>query len=131
MNYWIFQSRTFDPTLLRTGAQIPWRATRYRTEMHSGDLVFLWIAGTPDKRGVYGWGQLTSGPYGVSGSYRVGFLFQKRLGSFISEERIRSQPILSNLMILRVRVGTNFLISHQEAKAIASLMDAGERPQVA
>ena len=48
MNIFVFQSvpdRYDLRSKLLPGAHETWYATRYRSDMHSGDVVFFWMAG--------------------------------------------------------------------------------------
>ena len=66
MNVFLFQSAPEQYDLrkeLRPGEFDNWHATRYRMEMHPGDIVFFWMGGDQNFRGLYGWGEITSEPY--------------------------------------------------------------------
>lgn len=56
--------------------------------------------------------------------------YGKRLENYIPIKKILDTNMLQNLLILRAPQATNFLVSKDEAEAIASLMDPHERPQV-
>ena len=118
MNYWIFQSvpKRYDlRERLLEGVEVTWYATRYRNRMLVGDVVFFWLAGPPDIRGIYGWGKLTSTPYRKDAwrSHGVDVRFEKRLKAHLSVTEIRSVPDLQDLLILRSAQATNFLLSSQ------------------
>ena len=62
MNAFIFQSVPDRYDLrreFRVGKSDTWYATRYRNEMKAGDIVFFWMRGEEDSRGLYGWGTLS------------------------------------------------------------------------
>jgi hypothetical protein len=66
VSVFVFQSvpERYDlRTALQPGKKDTWYATRYRSEMNAGDLVFFWMGGDEHFRGLYGWGQLASAPY--------------------------------------------------------------------
>ena len=70
MNYWIFQAiperydlREHFPKDDASDKEATWYATRYRSQMEPGDLVFFWLGGDEQIRGIYGWGHLTSKAY--------------------------------------------------------------------
>ena len=125
MNYWLFQARTDrydlrDPSKIQPGQKETWDATRYRTEMNPGDIVFFWLAGDSDYRGIYGWGTLLSPPHpGYNKDFVVDVRFDERFKNFLSVQEIAADSDLADLLILRVPIGANFLISASEAQAIA------------
>lgn len=127
MNYWIFQAvpKRFDIRIkLDAGASLTWYATRYHKKMEPHDIVFFWLGGVPIKeKGIYGWGRLTSTAYikedwdsnGVD--VRVIEMFAKP----ITLPDIMQNEILNNMLILRMAIGTNFLLSENEAREIQAL----------
>lgn len=134
MNYWIFQAvpERYDlREKLVEGRKVTWYATRYRSHMSPGDIVFFWLGGPGATRGIYGWGRLTSSPYIKTEweSYGVDVKYEKRLKSHVSVREIRSVPDLQGLLILRAPQATNFLLSPQEARAIANLIKPDQRPE--
>lgn len=133
MNYWIFQATPERYDLrseLKEEKTESWYATRYRSDMHVGDLVFFWLSGPPEIRGIYGWGTLTSEPYLIEerDSHFVDVEYETRLKEHIPVKQIKSTAALSDLLILRAPQATNFLLSETEAEAIIGLMKPGERP---
>jgi len=98
--------------------------------MNPGDIVYFWMSGSPDIRGIYGWGRLASSPYPRGDKFEVDVIYEKKLSDYVSLDSIRSKEELKNLLILRVAIGTNFLIDRTEAEAIADLINRGERPEV-
>jgi len=134
MNYWIFQSThdffdLRDEGNLSTGQDGHWRATSYRSKMKIGDLIFFWMAGPSEIRGIYGWGHLTSLPYKESGKYRVDLKVDRRLTTFLPATTIKLVEKLATMTIFTVRAGSNFLISQDEARLIADLLAEPERPE--
>ena len=134
MNYWIFQAipERYDlREKLVEGRKVTWYATRYRSRMLPGDIVFFWLGGPEDIRGIYGWGRLTSSPYIKPEweSYGVDVRYEKRLKSHVSIGKIKSVSDLQGLLILRIPQATNFLLSTQEARAITNLIEPGQRPE--
>ena len=136
MNAWIFQSvperyDLRDPALLRERTDDTWYATRYRNDMQPGDLVFFWLAGEEEIRGVYAWGRLTSKPYWESDwdSYGVNVRYEHRIEPHISVQAIRENRILSEMLILRAPQATNFLLSREQARELVSMIqDPARRP---
>ncbi len=141
MNYWIFQAvleRYNLPEELRTRKEqvVTWYATRYRSHMAPGDLVYFWLGGDRSIKGIYGWGTLASAPYvkpswetyGVDVEYEMIFS-QEGSPYHVKIQEIEAEPALQNLLILRAPMATNFLISREEAQAIAALIpNPAERP---
>jgi hypothetical protein len=135
MNYWIFQSVIEQQDLrerLQEGKEDTRLASRYRQQMSVGDLVFFWLGGSDDIRGIYGWGKLLSKPefWDDRQEYRVRVWYDKRLKTRLSVRQIRTVNELKNLLILRTPQATNFILSHEEAHAIADLIDPSERPVI-
>jgi predicted RNA-binding protein with PUA-like domain len=133
MNHWIFQAvpRQYDLRTEPSDAEtVAWNATRYRSRMEIGDLVFFWLGGPPDIRGIYGWGYLKSKPYQSRewDGYAIDVNFQKRLRPHVQITSIKERNDLANLQILNIAVGSNFYISKEEARALADLMPASDRP---
>ena len=132
LNYWIFQSKPGRYDLrerLVAEREEPWIASRYRTKMKPGDLVFLWMSGPPEIRGIYGWGRLTSVPFESEDGHRVKVLYQKKLREFIPVAAVKKTSALRNLMILNLAIGTNFWINEKEGRTICKLMQNDERPK--
>lgn len=120
----IFQSRfdRFDlSTQLRPNATQRWVASRYRTAMRPGDIVYLWLAGPEDIRGIYGWGTIKSFPKRSrnGNDYGVEIRVDTALSRPLLASTIRRSRELSDLLILRAPQATNFLLSPNEARAIA------------
>jgi hypothetical protein len=133
-NVFVFQSvpDRFDlRTELRPGSRDTWYATRYRNEMHPGDLVFFWMAGDDRFRGLYGWGLLASKPYVKSGwdSHGVDVTYKEKFSKAISAKSIRDDPKLAEMLIFRAPQATNFLLSSDQAKRLVKLVK--ERGEVA
>lgn len=134
MTYWIFQAVEERYPLrekLQEGRRETWYATRYRNDMKTGDIVFFWLGGSRDVRGIYGWGRLESEPYikPAWDAHGVDVVYETRLSQYIPIEEIESTEELSELLVLRAPQATNFHLSNAEGKAIIDLMDPGERPQ--
>lgn len=132
-NAFIFQSipERFDlREKLQAGKADTWYATRYRNDMTAGDLVFFWLGGEEQFRGIYGWGRLTSDPYMKPAwdSHGVDIVYSVRFKEPILVHKLRHHPKLRNLLILRAPQATNFLITSDEVDALKVLIGAaGER----
>jgi EVE domain len=138
MNTWIFQAvpdrnDLRDPALMREGEKDTWYATRYRDYMQPGDLVFFWLGGHEEIRGVYGSGRIISLPYEKPDwdSYGVDVRYEKRIDPHLSVTSIRREPVLADLLILRAPQATNFLLEPAQAKAIEGLISATNQRPVA
>jgi hypothetical protein len=90
-----------------------WIASRYHARMAAGDLVFYWMGGPSNTRGVYGWGHIVTAPdRSVPGEPpKVRVRCDKRLSQHIGVDEIKRNPKLANLMILNLPIGTNFQIN--------------------
>lgn len=135
MNYWIFQSIVERQDLrvtLQEQKEDTRLASRYRQRMSPGDLVYFWLAGDEDLRGIYGWGILLTEPFLTEDrqEYRVKVRYLKRLRAHLQAVTIRATAPLQDLMIFRAPQATNFLLAKEEAQEIANLMDIDERPQI-
>lgn len=121
---WIFQSRPdrFDlRTELITGKNEQWLASRYRDLMEPGDIVFYWLSGEDEHKGIYGWGRISSSPANSRDGTSVVVHNEEKLPQHIPVEKIRATPALKELMILRIAIGTNFILHKSEAIALAAL----------
>lgn len=123
MNYWIFQSMPdrFDlreEGLVEPGKKETWYATRYRGRMKVGDIVFFWLGGVGEKRGIYASGEIVSDPYRKDDwdSYGVDVRYLRKLLNPIEIQVIKNKRIFSDLLILRVPLGTNFSITEDQGK---------------
>lgn len=129
MNSWIFQAVAEKRdlralTAINEGDTLTWRATRYRDKMTPDDVVFFWQGGVAlEERGIYGWGTIQRPDEFRPGwtSYRVEILCRRRFPTPLPEGRILRFPPTSQLLIIRIRVGSNFLLTEEEAHGLASL----------
>lgn len=106
MNTFLFQSvpDRFDLRKeIRPGETDVWYATRYRSEMNPGDVVFFWMGGDEHFRGLYGWGHILSRPYLKAGwdSHGVNVKYDVKFDRPVLAKSIRRDPELSDLLILR------------------------------
>lgn len=124
----IFQAK---PTIydlkdrLEVGQEVGWLASKHRDKMNHGDVVYYWSAGDEKRRGIYGWGNITSDGNFIDskGTYRVAVTCRKIFPKHISVTEFRSNPVLNELQILRSAMGTNFLLSDEENVALHSLIE--------
>ncbi|MCU7817239.1 MAG: EVE domain-containing protein [Candidatus Thiodiazotropha sp. (ex Rostrolucina anterorostrata)] len=123
MNVFVFQSvpERYDlRQTIRPGTSDTWYATRYRNEMHPGDLVFFWMAGDEHFRGLYGWGRIASAPYLKTGweSHGVDVTYEIKFTKPVMAKSLRSDAHLAEMLIFRAPQATNFLLSPQQAKRL-------------
>jgi hypothetical protein len=132
MNVFVFQSTPERYDLrqaLHPDSRDTWYATRYRNEMHPGDLVFFWMAGDEHFRGLYGWGRIASAPYLKSDwdSHGVDVTYETRFARPILARTFRDDAVLAEMLIFRAPQATNFLVSPEQAKRLIRLVrDRGE-----
>jgi hypothetical protein len=128
----IFQSKPILYDLrkrLIPGQRVAWIASRYREFMILGEVVYLWLAGEPAVRGIYGWGEITGdrpepdrdGSFRVEVTYRRAFL-EHPSEQHLTVDEIRSDEVLASLLILRSPTGTNFLLTQAEDQALRRLI---------
>jgi EVE domain len=122
MSAWIFQSKPSQTDLrkeLKVGAVDPWMATRYRSEMRDGDIVYFWLAGDPEIRGIYGRGRIEGAPFrDEDGTPLINVKVEKRYRERLSVSEVRKDRKLQDLDILRIPIGTNFRLSKTETEAL-------------
>ena len=114
---------------LKIGRTVAWLASRYRSAMKKKDTVYFWRGGDREYRGIYGWGSIVDNSPSLdsTGIYRVRVKYQKNFLDhdppiFISSDEIANQPALQDLLILRMPIGTNFLLTETQEQAIQSLI---------
>lgn len=134
INSFLFQSKPVRYDLrqkLVPSTSDTWYATRYRNEMHPGDFVFFWMAGDPEIRGVYGWGNVESSPYFKPNwdNHGIDVKYEQKFKRAILARSVKEDPVLSKMLIVRAPQATNFLLSQNEAKRLVRLVeDCGEVP---
>ena len=132
MNVFLFQSvpERFDlRQAIRPEKIDTWYATRYRNEMHPGDIVFFWMAGDEHFRGLYGWGHITSAPYLKSSwdSHGVDVKYEAKFEKPIFARSLREDTVLAEMLIFRAPQATNFLLSPVQAERLVRLVrDRGQ-----
>lgn len=134
MSVFIFQSvpDRFDlESEVVEGKKDTWYATRYRKRMKVGDIVFFWMAGADDRKGIYGWGVIDSEPYIRDDwkSYGVDVIYKKKFGKKLSKRILHSDNVLRNMLLFRAPQATNFLLTDEESRALIDLTKTrGEIP---
>jgi predicted RNA-binding protein with PUA-like domain len=128
-HYWIFQSRPdrYDlrkDSVLQPGKTEPWIASRYRSLMQPGDMVYFWLSGEPEIRGIYGKGHLISEPYSRGDEFLVDVQYDEKFTNPITIQEIESRSELREMQIVRIPIGTNFLLEDGEIAALNRLEGA-------
>jgi hypothetical protein len=115
-------------TELIPGRRVSWLASRYLEQMVQGEIVYFWLAGEAETRGIYGWGTISgSAPQPMGSEYRIeveyvcNFLDRKP-PRHISAALVARESALRNLLILRMPIGTNFLLNPREDAALRTLI---------
>jgi WD40 repeat protein len=132
MNYWIFQSKDRSDVTesIHEGVGDTWLASQYRQQMSEGDLVFFWLGGPSEIRGIYGWGTLASSSQRSDDRFEVKVRYERRLSTHLSAQRIRENNDLAGLPIFRQPQGTNFILTREDAQGLAAMMEPGDRPHL-
>ena len=133
MNTFIFQCLPQKYDLrekLIKGQKDTWYATRYRNKMQPGDLVYFWMGGDDRFRGLYGWGELISEPYIKEDweSYGVDIVYKARFEKPITKSKVLKYPNLSNLLLFRAPMASNFLVDSSESKSLIKLISGLGEP---
>ena len=121
MQHWIFQAIPERYDLrehLNEGGSETWYATRYISKMQPGDIVWFWLGGVPrEERGIYAWGHLAGEAYIKKGwdSHGVDVYIDHVLPRPIVVDEFVSNKVLSKMLILRMAIGTNFVLTDAEA----------------
>jgi hypothetical protein len=110
------------------GRRVSWLASRYLEQMVQGEIVYFWLAGEAETRGLYGWGAISGpAPQAVGSEYRIeveylcNFL-DRQPPRHISAALVAKESALRNMLILRMPIGTNFLLSQREDAALRTLI---------
>lgn len=127
MNTWIFQAQQerYDlSTQLEEGLRLTWYATRYRSLMTKGDRVYLWQAGDPQIRGIYGEAHLAGEPYRQAEweAEGVDLVVDRRIEPPVLARELERDRHLRDMLIMRAPIGTNFLLRTSEARALEAFV---------
>ena len=126
MNTWLFQGvpERYDVSeKLVEGKLETWLVTRFREDIKPGDIVYFYRAGQKEKRGIYGWGVIQGEPvYFQDWGWGISVLYKKKFSPCLSASELASDPVLSQHLIFRMPVGTNFRVSDEEASALDTLI---------
>jgi hypothetical protein len=126
MKAWIFQAKPerYEIKNLRVDQQVTWLVTRYRNEMHKGDIVFLWRAGKRSERGIYGWGCITDdAPAEIKDwGYGIDLVYRVKFNKFLSTDDLELDGALSENQIMKMPIGTNFRLNQEEIDRLSRLI---------
>lgn len=129
MNF-IFQAKPaiFDlRDRLKVHGENAWLASRYQREMHEGDTVYLWRAGDPSERGIYGRGTIVKPVFtDRKNVQRVVVRYDEVFPEHISVELLKKHPVLRDLLILRNAMGTNFPLTDEQDQALSEIIASEE-----
>jgi predicted RNA-binding protein with PUA-like domain len=124
---WLFQSvpKRYDlASEMKSGQTETWLVTRYGSELKKGDIVFLWMAGPPAVRGLYGWGRIadeTTRYYKNWGS-GIDVHYEKKFTEHISFSEVRALKSFADHVLFKTAVGTNFRLSSQQTEELRKLI---------
>ena len=144
INYWIFQA---NPKLYDlVGAanelkELSWHINRYKENIHIGDTVYFWEAGKD--AGIVAVGKISSIHAAISTPdeemkfsrrkevqdddhapfFGARISIERVLSDRIGRQELLSDPLLRDMQILRQPQGTNFKVTHDEAKALDALIN--------
>ena len=134
MNYWIFKSNPdiydVESSILAGNPPRGWKVSRYRNEIKSGDLIFLWRTG--NNRGIVALFESTSDPYYIppnpnepywSDLYKVDVHLRKHF-AVLDADFLKQLPGLQNLSTFHgYQAGTNFKVTAEEGKILMKLIE--------
>jgi len=134
---WLFQSipkRYNLASEMKAGQIETWLVTRYMDEIKRGDLVFLWMAGEPAIRGLYGWALVSDDKprFYRDWGYGIAVHYKRKFSTHIPFSEVRSLESFADFVLFKTAIGTNFKLSSEQTKAITDLIrrkfGAGEAP---
>jgi hypothetical protein len=140
MRKWIFQAspQFYDlQGALKSLKEQTWLTSQYKTEIHTGDRVFLWEAGSD--AGILGVATVLSEPAEIahpdsekpfmkdqskfSGlQFRVYLRIDKVFESRLRRVDLQKDQVLSKLRIILNPRGTNYPVSAEEAQKLEALL---------
>lgn len=141
---WVFQGNqkrydVYNSLLDENVKKAAWLVTRYRDEIHAGDIGLIWKAG--QRSGIYAVGDVLSNPQMMcdlkeSRKYwkyesdqnqkllrvKIRYKLKLRLTNALLKTELEKIPELRNMEILKRAIGTNFRVTPQEWQVILSLL---------
>lgn len=126
--HWIFQAipKRYDlREKMKEGEREVWLVSRYRNQMKAGDIVFMWLAGRPEIRGLYGWGRITEKEpkYYEDWGHGIEISYERFFQEHVPSDLIKALPEFSGHMLLKMPMGTNFAIDDQQFTALVGLIE--------
>jgi hypothetical protein len=123
---WLFQAVPKRYNLeeeLHAGRTETWLVTRFAREIEKGDLVFLWMAGSPEVRGLYGWGRVVDdGPrFYKDWGNGVAVRYEKRFPTHIPASEVRSLGSFADHVLFKTAIGTNFRLTAAQRDELGEL----------
>jgi hypothetical protein len=103
-------------------------------EFRRDDIVFLWMGGPPEVRGLYGWGRIVSDAprYYKDWGYGIDVQYENKFERHIPFNAVKTLPSFSDYVLFKTAIGTNFRLSDEQAadlkKLIAEVCGAGGAP---
>lgn len=139
MAYWLFQGNPKYYRIINGISdleQMPWLVTRYVKEIAVGDSVLIWKAG--DEAGIYAIAEITEPAKYQETQPDLSYWIDKtRLGSKpqaiirftqklldkpLLREKLKQDPVLKSLAVIRQPNATNYKISAQEWQLVKQLL---------
>jgi hypothetical protein len=122
---WIFQAipNRYDlREKMISGETGTWLVTRYKDKIKAGDIVYFWLAGNIESRGIYGWGRVVGDgvEYYKDWGHGVDVKYEKVLPNHISSSEIKNLSNMSEHVLFRMAVGTNFTLTQEQAEELNS-----------
>jgi hypothetical protein len=140
---WIFQGKPEIWDIVSGVYQLDqfnWGVRQHKDEIDVGDQVYIWVSGKD--AGIVATTKVISHPAYVTDNeeelkrypagppdkfkgkqLRVYLAVEKRLTPRIAKAKLLSHPLLKDLSILKMPLGTNFSVSDRQARELESLVE--------
>ena len=124
---WLFQAvpKRYDlVTRMKEGETETWLTTRYREEMKRGDLVFMWSAGSSDRRGLYGWGRIISdqSKYYDGWGHGIDVHYEKVFPERLASDSVGNLSAFARHVLFKMPIGTNFKLEADQTQQLVDLI---------
>jgi hypothetical protein len=123
---WIFQAvrNRYDlRTELRPGKRDVWLVTRYGDQMQRGDVVYLWQAGAPEIRGIYGWGRIErDGAREYKDGAGIPVAYEAAFSPHVRASEVEQLSEMQDHLLFRMPIGTNFPLAEVQDRAVRRLI---------
>jgi len=109
---------------MQQGKTETWLVTRYIDEIKRGDLIYFWMGGEPNIRGLYGWGRVVSDApkYFKDWGFGIDIEYQIKFKTHIPYNRIKELPSFYDYILFKTAIGTNFRISDKQANDLKKII---------